>query len=167
MSIEPSFAGEVQFAGYSDSSKSGPRITLRLSARENLEAFVGKEGKRFMLALVEVGDDEQPVQQPKAPAAQSEEQPKGGELSRLAAMWCQREDFQNWCAEHFPYAWQLAMSTKSLNPERKPWEAARLVILDHCGVDSRSKLDHDERAAQQFHEAFRIPFSDHLRRLTT
>ena len=44
-------------------------------------------GQRMMMALVEIGDDEEPVDQ--AP----KDEHKGGALARLAGMWCQDASF--------------------------------------------------------------------------
>lgn len=68
--ITPTFHGEMQLAGWSESHNSGCKVTFWLQSSEDLEAFraltVRKgntAGQRFMAALVEVGDDEQPVRQ--------------------------------------------------------------------------------------------------------
>lgn len=80
--IAPLFAGEVQFGGWRDSHRSGPSITLFLQDADALEAFRGltarkgnAAGHRFMLACVEIGDDEKPVQPVVVPATDRE--PKG------------------------------------------------------------------------------------------
>ena len=42
----PTFAGEVQFRRYSDTSTQGTQIVLALPDRESLQSFIGLEGKR-------------------------------------------------------------------------------------------------------------------------
>lgn len=148
MSITPAFSGEVQFAGYADSSRSGPRITLRLSEREDLQAFVGKEGKRYMLALVEIGEDERPVQP-------EPEKPKGGALAKLAGMWCESPDFQEWITTTgFPDAvWPSGNSAA---------ECAANGIRAICRIESRAELDNDPAAEERFQRLIRGPYMKHI-----
>lgn len=67
---EISYQEEVQLLGYGESDSYGPWIKLRLMDEESLSAFRGQEkgmktGKRYACVLVEIGDDEKPVKQPK------------------------------------------------------------------------------------------------------
>jgi hypothetical protein len=117
---KPTFSGEVQFAGYSDSSRSGPRVTLRLSDRSDLERFVGCEGKRYMVALVEIGSDEQPVSAPEP------EKPKGGPLAKSAGIICGTPMFQKFAGVR--------------GYDVSEGGAAQLV-RDVCNVTSRAELD--------------------------
>ncbi len=146
--MKPLHSGEVQFVTFADSSKGGPRITLRLSDREALEAFVGMEGKRFMCALVLIGDDELPAEPP-APKAEPEK-PKGGELAKLAGMWCNDERFRAWLTEHGDFS-------KPLNTD-----TAADVIRGWCRIDSRAELDSNPTAAKDFQTAIRGPYMRHL-----
>lgn len=78
--LKPTFQGEVQLVGWSDTHTRGPIIALRLSDSEELEVFKGMTvrkggvaGQRLACVLVEIGDDEKPVhQQPQAAAADAE-----------------------------------------------------------------------------------------------
>jgi hypothetical protein len=137
-----SYSGEVQFAGYTDSSRSGPRITLRLAERADLESFVGCEGKRYMLALVEIGDDEQPV-----------EKPKGGERAKWCAIRCQEPEFQSWVVRNFR---ESAKAGMGLN--RKAVDLAAYIVRSVCEVESRAELDTDKGAAEVFDELIRRPW---------
>ena len=78
--MTPSFQGEVQFRRYSDTSTQGQQVVFAVEDREALEPFIGKEGKRFMAVLVEIGDDEQPVE--------SKGRGKLGDLCWRAIQWC-------------------------------------------------------------------------------
>jgi hypothetical protein len=67
--ITPTFSGEMQLAAWSESHTGGCKVTFWLPTPQDLDAFraltVRKgnhAGHRFMAVLVEVGDDEQPVQ---------------------------------------------------------------------------------------------------------
>lgn len=136
--IEPTFSGEVQMRRWSDSSTQGVQVTFALHDREALETLVGKEGKRFMAVLVEVGDDEQPVRPivRKSPV---------GPLCREAVELCRNPEFQRWAVDE------------------QDEEAAKDYILDQCVVASRKDLDVDARAAQAFVHCVRIPFLRHMR----
>lgn len=141
-SIVPTFHGEVQLAGWSDSHTGGPKVTLWLADSADLEAFRAltirkgnHAGHRFMVALVEIGDDEQPVQP----------QQKGGEIAKLAGQFCNNPEF--WKFLHAKHGWACSM----------PEDAAKL-IRNRCHINSRSELDYKPEAAAIFHEQFREPF---------
>jgi len=144
--MKTSFSGEVQLAGFSDSSRSGPRVTFRLADRADLESFVGLEGRRFMLAMVEVADDETPAvpQDELEPAPEPVVQPaKGvGPLCKWVAIRCGEEAFQRWLG---------------VNDEA----GARQAVLAICGIASRKQIDEDPRVGAIFHERIRLPFWEH------
>lgn len=77
--------------------------------------------------------------------------PKGGDLSRLAAMLCQNPDFQEWLNAH-----QMADLTVSVEGAQDAAAVIRLI----CGIESRAELDHNQTAARIFHDKFRRPFSE-------
>lgn len=137
--ITPTFSGEVQFRRYSDTSTQGQQIVLAVADREALAPFIGKEGKRFMAVLVEIGDDEQPVQPVRSPV---------GPLCIEARKLCEHPSFQEWASAYF-----------GLPASR---EGAKLFILDACEITSRKELDTDARAGKWFVDRVRIPF---LRRM--
>lgn len=92
--MTPAFSGEIQLAGWSESHTGGCKVTFWLSSPDELAAFrtltVRKgntAGQRFMAALVEVGDDELPVQPaPVADVGMPITEPKGGALAKLAGL---------------------------------------------------------------------------------
>lgn len=135
------FKGEVQFAGYSDSSRSGPRITLRLDDRDNLQSFVGQEAKRYMMVLVEIGADEQPVPQA-PPAAQPAQRERMGPLCHWAVMRCGDERFRDWVRMEF---------CSALDPDLTA-EQCGDVLKGVAGVASRKDLDTDKAAGALFRE---------------
>lgn len=148
MSINPTFTGEMQLAGWSETHNGGCKVTFWLPDAAELDAFraltVRKgntAGHRFMAALVEVGDDEQPVQpEPEAP--------KGGQLAKLAGMLCDQPDFWaflNRCAAN---GGQIISNA----------EDAANFVREVCAVASRAELDHNEKAAWTFHRAIRLPY---------
>ena len=74
-----------------------------------------------------------------------EEEPKGGALCKLAALWCKDEDFQQW------------LSTLHKGEVFAEEDAAIWVRLE-CEVESRAQLDHDAAAANLFQERVRLPY---------
>lgn len=66
---------------------------------------------------------------------------KGGPLARLAGRLCQKPEFQRFA------------KVDSI-------EAAAAWVRKTCQVDSRAQLDHDDEAAQRFHNLVRRPYVD-------
>lgn len=148
------FKDEVMLAGWSDSHNGSPKVAFFLRDSSALEAFrnltvaKGKTaGHRFMMVLVEIGEDEQPVNQTDK---------KGGALTKLAAMFCTQERFWAWASHKDEDCWKraeaLALTTN------QPAIAAEWIRLT-CGVRSRRELDSNQSAAKIFHEKIRIPYS--------
>jgi hypothetical protein len=75
--------------------------------------------------------------------------PKGGTLARLAALLCQNPEFWKFCDASF-----------SSNDAVCNSNDARSLVLFICAIDSRAELDSNAIAANKFHSAFRIPFSE-------
>ena len=168
------FHDEVQYVTYSDSPRNGPRVTMRLQDRKLLDRFEGKDGKRFVMVLVEIGDDEQPVPQPgieqpslseplenNAPAiepALSEPAPaahhKGGRMAREAGILCKDRGFQRQVELDHPDLWPGALQIAEMDKGDLRENAAAWVIRTYCGIDSRAELDHDEAAREKFRRGF-------------
>lgn len=144
--MKPTFQGEVQFRRWSDSSTQGVQITFALPDSADLEPLKAKAGKRFMAVLVELGDDELPVE----PAPETEEKPKSrkgdprGPLCREACDYCKLPEFQRWSA----------------NGDTPPpsEETAKAFVLRKCQIESRKELDTVAYAADLFREFVRVPF---------
>ena len=110
-----------------------------------------------MAVLVEVGDDELPVQ-PSAiinnyPEKAISEKPKGGALSKLAGVWCQRPEFWEWInsTTHGGIFWHAHDMIDAAN-----------FVREICEVASRADLDHYDNAAENFHSLIRGPFSKYM-----
>lgn len=141
--LTPAFQGEVQFRRYSDTSTQGAQIVLALADRDELSTFIGKEGKRFMAVLVEVGDDEQPVQP----------EQKIGPLGYWLVLRCNEPEFHRW----------LEAEVNDDHPVKSAEDAAR-VVKDFLGVESRKQIDGNPAKERQFHEWVRGPYSRWLLR---
>lgn len=146
----PTFAGEVQFRRYSDTSTQGTQIVLALPDREALQSFIGLEGKRFMAVLVQIGEDEQPV--PNTPKTGDFKQREPlGDLCWRAVQWCKEQEFQEWVAG------QLHCHPMAVGEAQ-----ARDYILFKCGVGSRKELDSNKDASSKFNAIIRGPYQKHL-----
>ena len=153
MNINPTFTGEMQLAGWSETHNGGCKVTFWLPDATELDAFraltVRKgntAGHLFMAALVEVGDDEQPVQP--EPTAPEPETPKGGMLAKLAGMLCDQPEFWAFLNRCNANGGQVIQNA----------EDAANFVREVCGVASRAELDHNHYAAERFHMEIRLPY---------
>lgn len=85
-------------------------------------------GTRYMAALVEIGDDEQPVIKPKEKFS----------LTQEAGMHC------TW-----PRFWKF-LSEQINNIQISSIEEAATIVRDECFVESRTAFDKDKDAAQRW-----------------
>lgn len=140
------------------------RITVEIPIEQFVEAAAMLYGKNVLITIAPPsmggpygmrrrGDESEPPSTTPA-------EPKGGALSNLAAVWCKDPVFHKWLRKHFRESWN---ATRESLPEK----IARDVILRTCGINSRKQLDHNEEARKLFDEAFRGPFSEHLREQET
>lgn len=136
--VKPTWSGEVQFRRYSDTSTQGAQITFGLPDRESLEAFIDKAGKRFMAVLVEIGDDELPVE----PQVKRDQR---GPLCREACELCGTQDFFFWVWNEF----DVVLSSPQ---HAKEWMCGLL------GIKSRKELDESDEAKELFIKKLRLPF---------
>ena len=146
-SVTPTFHGEVQLCSWSETHNGGCKVTFWLADASDLDVFraltVRKgntAGHRFYAALVEVGDDELPVQ-----PAPTKDLPSGGALAKLAGMWCSDPSFWEWLLH--AYAWKCVSA-----------DDAATLIRQECNVESRAELDSNTKAERIFHDRIRIPF---------
>lgn len=144
--IQPTFAGEVQLRRWSESSTQGVQITFALADAADLERFRGLDGKRFMAALVLLGDDEQPV-----PPGEAKPREYLGDLCWRAVQWCRDPEFVRWVEKN-----TLAQ------PGDGDEDLAKRFICDTCGVKSRKDLDTNPIAGAKFNREIRAPFQKYL-----
>lgn len=155
--MNTTFSGEVRFKSYADSSSAGARVTFTLDDRKHLSEFVGLEGKRYMLAIVEIGDDEQPVQQP----VEKPEKEPIGDLCHWAVLRCREGLFYQFIApiyDKFMGGAGLGHGDLDINDMKKEEFCKHAVlVLSGCN-SSRKELDTDARAAQNFKERIMRPY---------
>lgn len=112
-----------------------PRVTLDMECTlAELAALGVVPGTPFALARI----TNEAAQTP--PVA---DKPKGGELARLAGIWC-----------NDPMFWRWAKVTGVV-------DAVSLVYVV-CGIESRAELDHDDAAATKFQELIRLPYMAYM-----
>lgn len=141
--VRPAYSGELMLAGWSDSHTAGAKVTFWLPDQESLEAFrhltVRKgrtAGQRFMAVLIQIGDDDQPIE----PGEDSAARPSHA-LAKSAALICRTEAFQDFVAS--VNGWTPS------DAERRE-EMAANYVRGWCRVESRSELDRSPSAAQLF-----------------
>lgn len=156
--MTPVFQDEVMLAGWSESHNGGAKVTFWLSDPSALESFramtvaKGKTaGQRLACVLVEIGDDENPVESA-IKESSTTEKPKGGVLARLAGQWCNTQAF-----------WDFLLREHEYTVGNEPDAAKTLYEL--CGIASRAELDHNPSAADKFHKLIRVPFMEYQRAL--
>lgn len=132
------FQGEVMLLGWAETSTRGRTITLQLGPDGEAHPFAtartksGKtSGQRYQIVMVEIGDDERPVE--KTPA-------------QMAFLLCKDPQFWRFLDER---------SFVTVDSE----DAARACICEGCGVTSRSQLDKDIGARQAWLTQFYNPWT--------
>lgn len=148
MSVTPTFSGELQLAGWSETHTGGCKVTFWLPSSEDLDAFraltVRKgnaAGHRFMAALVEIGEDEQPV----TTHLDEESKHKLGPIAWWMVQRCAEPEFQAWITELYGYG-------------NASESAAREIVLYLCGVNSRKDIDGDKIAATRAKTVIMKPY---------
>lgn len=166
--IQPTFAGEVQLRRWSESSTQGVQITFALADAADLERFRGMEGKRFMAALVQVGDDEQPVPPnsliPKNSVTKPEKEREHlGDLCWRAVQWCRDPEFAVFIHGVFYKLWPTGLPGTPVVKEGDSAEPfCKFAVQQICGIESRKELDTNPDARRLFHEKIRGPYQKHL-----
>jgi hypothetical protein len=136
----PTYKGEVMLLRWADSSTGGRTVTFTLEdtpddpERHPFKGLpCGKDGQRFALVVVPIGEAEHPqfpTEQPKP------ERPKQSwsSMSRAqqAGVLCSDERFQSWIG-----VWGSGAEQQAAN-----------YVREHCGVGSRSYLDLDGASAK-------------------
>lgn len=159
--MTPTFAGEMQLAGWSESHTGGCKVSFWLSSPDELSAFraltVRKgntAGHRFMAALVEIGDDEKPVEPipPDSRELEIKTRAHMGDACYRTVRWCNEPQFWAFLNQMMPEF----DNVKNTN------EAAHMVRFI-CKVDSRKELDTNSQANEAWHRLIREPYSKYIK----
>lgn len=151
-----SLYGEMQLADFGESAAGGPFLKMRLPDPMDLDVFRGREratknkqGTRYMVFMIELQDDEIPINQTKQERLENAAgEIKGGPISRDAGMLCNNKTFSMFLAEK----WAIPMDAVNS-------EIAREHILNTCHIRSRKELDHNKDAANRYRSFIKAPFS--------
>lgn len=146
------YAGEFMLAGWGDSSTQGYTVTFWCEPPDaGMHAFdgYGRSKDSFMVALVELDENDQPINQKARDrvekAHEREPRKRTRTLSQDVAMMCNNPDFWAW-----------------INTETDggvvDGDQAATWLRQTLGIQSRRELDHDRDLAQRFHREIRRPF---------
>lgn len=153
------YTGEIQLIENKWSDSAGYVTRLQMHEGDDgghpLKRF--HRGTRFHMVLVEVDDDERPIDQVLKQRIQNhlKSVEKGGKHSKEAGMLCKTRDFQ-------VYLYKLGRIAANWD-EKMRTEAARLYIYETVGIKSRRELDHDEHKAQAFRNLVVDPYFNFMR----
>lgn len=166
--MTPTFTGEIQLAGWSESHNGGCKVTFWLQSPDELEAFraltVRKgntAGHRFMAALVEIGDDEYPVQYPPGAFIECDknQKPLIGPLAYWAVMRCKEHEFFKFIDD----AYRKFLGDVTPTDFKSSEEFCKHAVLVMCNcVESRSEIDNDPEKTRLFHVNVRGPYAKYL-----
>ena len=168
MSVQTAFQGEVQFRRYSDTSTQGQQVVFAVADREALESFIGKEGKRFMAVLVQIGDDEQPVMgfpisTDIGNPTSGKQRERLGDLAWRSVQWCKEPEFADFITAKFYDLHPSGLpGTPVVNPNGSSEEFCKFAVQALCGIESRKELDANEDAKRLFNQLIRGPYQKHL-----
>ena len=139
---------ECTSAGVKDLADGSLRITLEFEPRNAKEAFslFGARGTSCAIVALTKEAAKQSAQDKIIEA----DKPKGGELAKLAGIFCKDPKFWEW----------LDIVGDWVNSDEK---TARDFILAKCHIESRAELDSKFGADQYFHINIREPYSKWLR----
>ncbi len=152
---EAVFTGEVMFAAWHDTSTQGQTVKFWLdneSTRHPFDGFTARgrtnTGSMFAVILVELGEDDQPVDQTAEKTIEEAHKPKQA-LSSQAHLMVTSDLFVQYVRE----CAVLKSGTKVTPDVAKRWVKHKLSI------ESLSDLDRDAEKAKVFHEKIRRPFA--------
>ena len=123
-------------------TKDGAMLTLSVHPNDfPQDLFKAWVGTRYQCVLVELNDQDEPVQ--------TTESREGKEAVARAGILCRDVNFQNWMYKQHPRPGQLVSSLEEVTEET----TAKSVCL-YCGIDSRSELSgtsqHSKIAREEF-----------------
>ena len=147
---------EASSAGFKDMADSSVRITFEFEPRHAAVAVAlfGPRGRSVAIAALKDGHGA-------ASDAVVADKPKGGELAKLAGMWCNESNF---------LAFIRPVYDKTMGGDGSGWgdvtpddvggtsQYCAHCIKVFCDIDSRVELDHNPAAAEKFQRLIRLPY---------
>lgn len=148
------YRDEVMLAGWNDSQLHGHTVKFWICNDKMGHPFEGiSRTQELALALSELDDDNEPVDQKMRDRVEQQETRTTTRLSYAAAMLCKNEEFWEWATGN-----DLVMTRDTVKDE----EDARLWMYQVLGITSRAELDNNPQLAQQFELKIRKPFVESL-----
>lgn len=126
-----------------------------LTARDQQDE---KFGHKCFLSLVELDDDETPIDQQQREKVEAVAAPprKGGRWSKNAGILCNDMDFQNYVLQKFAPGDRPNTEDETLATFCAAWLRGR------CSIASRRDLDHDDGALHRYQTLVKKPYLDWL-----
>jgi len=177
------YEDELQAIDWEDSSRGGMVVRFRIPAGD-YEANPFKRfpvGTRFFCRMIEIGDDDQPIdqaQRERMRKAMQDREMKGGKLARDAGILCGDPKFQEFVVERMlnaaPADKRAAASLMPpvilaglkdqgrdiLDDPRIAGETAKWWMYAHCRIKSRRELDHKTDCANRYYQFVLKPYSE-------
>ena len=142
---EPLYEDEVMLAGWNDSQTTGHTVKFWLCSDVLGHPFEGCERNKdkFAVSLVEIDDDQEPVDQKMRSRVEKASIRPSERLSYAAAMLCKNEGFWTWINDMSPDAVNIGGE-----------DGARIWLCMMCHIDSRAQLDdpNEGLAIETFHD---------------
>jgi hypothetical protein len=153
-SLQSVYEDEVMLAGWNDSQTNGHTVKFWLCSDALGHPFDGFNRNKdvFYISLVELDDDNEPINQKMRDRVESVGKRPSERLSYVAAMLCKNEGFWQYVREVSSDQWK--MDYKHLDDEN----LAREFMLCEMSISSRAELDKDPVLAERFHDVIRRPF---------
>jgi len=152
---------ELMLKGWNDGT-SGWKVTFWMQGTDGLvtaHPFMEYEkGDEFSLAIVELGDDEAPVDQVKRDRVETAVKHRKQGLSEFAALLCRTSEFWGWLAAAHDV--DFSVDGDATYPPPDASIRAREWLCKELNIESRAELDSNTVVAGQFHATIRRPYAD-------
>lgn len=135
------------------------RISIDISPTEAQEAFALFGAPNVPIALARLTQDASIASAQASTIAA--DKPKGGALSKWAAMRCAESDFQKFIRPIYDKFMGGVFSEYDFGGDAESW--ARHCILVICDIESRAELDTNEYAKVRFNTIIREPYIEWIK----
>jgi hypothetical protein len=150
---ESIYEDEAMLAGWNDAQTTGHTVKFWLCNDAMGHPFEGCTRKldQFAISLVELDDDQEPVDQKMRDRVEQGSKRPSERLSYVAAMICKEPAFWAYCNSVIEEEDWVSAKVDSE-------EDARRYICNECGILSRAELDKEGQHVQIFHDKIRKPY---------
>ena len=146
------YSDDVMLKGWTDGTAGWKASFYVNAAEDGFHPFMNyDEGREFAVAMVELDDDEEVIDQDKRDRVEdAKANRRSPRLSRYAAQLCRTPEFHQYLVDR--------CGEKPSSPEHADDFAAEWM-RQRLGVESRSELDRNPEVAAKFHQHIREPYS--------